>query len=137
MIVDLVHDVKGDPGAGLAIGAGVRTHRVTFFSGEFAARESHDLADGFPAGACGRLHLIKEAPKNHLERKEALAAVLPRGPGSQKGSRKGGPEKLAKLGQRRALRKLGQSLRQTRDRRFAKKQRAESAKKRSGCRHAM
>lgn len=66
MLVDLIQDAQRESGAGLAIGAGIWTHRDFLLSGKFTTHESHHFEDSLTAGARWGLHLIQEAPKNHL-----------------------------------------------------------------------
>ena len=127
MGVDLVHHLDGDFRASLAIGRGFGTHWKPLLAGKSSAREGHDLADRLAAGPVGRLNLIEKAPENDIEGKEAAAAVVAGGSGGEQRLGDVGAESLAKLGKGAALRKLGESLREGRDRRLAKKQGTEGA----------
>lgn len=75
MSVDIVHDLKGDFGPGLKVGAGVRTHGVALFFGKLSAHESHDFTNGFATGALGSVDLIEKAPEDDIKGKDAPAAV--------------------------------------------------------------
>jgi len=110
MGADLVDHLQRDFCAGLAVGTGVRTHASGLIARSFPAQEGHDLANGFSAGPRRGLHLIQKGPKDHIERKDAPAAVVATGVRSKQGVRNTGAKKLPKLRNGVARRELGKSL---------------------------
>ena len=129
MSVDLIHRLEGDFCAGLAEGAGVRTHGGPLVVKGFSAHEGHDFTHRFAAGAAGSLHLIEKTPESDVERINAPATVLAGGRACEQSLGDAGAEGFAKLGKRAAFRELGKSLREGGNRRVSKKQRAEALEK--------
>jgi hypothetical protein len=107
---DIVDHLKRDFRASLAVGAAVRAQSPDLLARGFAAQEGHDLANRFAAGTRGGLHLIQKGPEDHVEGKDALAAIVTRGVRGEQGVRDTGAKKLPKLGNGVALGELGKSL---------------------------
>jgi hypothetical protein len=129
----IVDHLQRDFCASLAIGAGVRAHEPGLKArGGFAAQEGHHLAHCFTAGATRSLHLIQKRPKDHIERKDAPAAVVAAGVRGEQGVRDAGAKKLPKLGDRAARREPGKSLLEGGNRRFSEEQRVKALKKGDG-----
>ena len=131
MGVNLVHHIEGDFCTGLAVGAVVGTHGGVLLARKFAAHECHDFADSFAAGTVGSLHLIEKTPEHDIQREDASAAVLARRRWGEQCLGDIGAKCLAKLRKGAALREFGKSFRESRDRRFSKKQGAKGLKERS------
>ena len=129
MSVDIVHDLKGDFGPGLTVGAGVRTHGVALFFGKLSAHESHDFTNGFATGTLGSVDLIEKAPEDDIKGKDAPATVRAFGLLSQQNLWEIEAKSIAQLRKRSAFGEFGQSFRQSRNRRLSKKQGTESLKK--------
>lgn len=135
MSIDLIHHIEGNFRTGLAVSSSLWTHGGLLLAWESSARESHDLANRFAASPVWRLNLVEKAPENDIERKDAATAVLARAGAREQCQGDVGAKSFAELGKRAQFGKLGESLREARDRRLAKKQGAEGLKERSGVAH--
>jgi len=135
VIMNLVQSIQGEFGARLTIGAGVRTHNSLLVRREFAAPISHHFANRFAAGTVWGMHLIQKAPKDHLQRKDASAAVGSPGIRAQERLGNGESKEIAKLGEGPAGRELGERLCHGAGRWLPEKQGSERLKEGSGIAH--
>ena len=108
--VDLVDDAQGNPSARLAIPGAIGADRAVFCAREIEPHIRHELANGLAAGARGVLDLVKKAPEDHLQGKDAFAAVLAGGGGGEQGGRKIAAKDPAKLSKGAELGEVGEGV---------------------------